>query len=132
MVQTGKIATGGHHYDAVNLEETSLKGISSPAAITNLRFAYVGESGQRNNFRSDGYLSLDDGLAKSFHVWREHEVRISAEVFNVLNTNRFATVQSDGTSSNFGVYQNATATSTGGNALLEQPRQMQFSGKYTF
>ena len=63
MVQTGKISTGGHHYDAANLEETALKGITSAAAHANLRFAYVGESGQRNNFRSDGYLSIDDGLS---------------------------------------------------------------------
>ncbi len=65
---------------------------------------------------------------------REQELRISAEVFNVLNTNRFnsqnsgsqSPLQNDGTSANFGVY-------TGGpNALLTQPRQMQFSAKYSF
>ncbi len=135
MVQTGPIPTGGHHYDAVNLEETALKGITGAQAKQNLRFAYVGESGQRNNFRSDGYLSLDDGLAKTIHIFREQQLRISAEVFNVLNTNRFATVQIDGTSGNFGVYQNGTSayqTSSGSSSLLLQPRQMQFSGKYTF
>ena len=133
-VQTGPIPTGGHHYDAANLAETSLKGVTSAQARANLRFAYPGETGQRNNFRADGYLSLDDGLSKSFHTFREQELRISAEVFNVLNTNRFnslntstqSPLQTDGTSANFGVY-------TGGpNALLTQPRQMQFSGKYTF
>ena len=133
MVVTAPIPTGGHHYDAVNLDETSLKGISSADAHANLRFAYVGESGQRNNFRSDGYLSLDDGLAKTFHTFHEQQLRISAEVFNVLNTNRFGVVQTDGTSSNFGVYQNETNIYTNGaGALLVQPRQMQFSGKYTF
>jgi hypothetical protein len=134
MVQTGKISTGGHHYDAVNLEETALKGITSADAHANLRFAYVGESGQRNNFRSDGYLSIDDGLSKSFHTWREQQLRLSVEVFNVINTNRFATVQTDGTSSNFGVYQNSISTgnATPPSSLLLQPRQMQFSGKYTF
>jgi len=134
MVQTGPIPTGGHHYDAANLAETALKGITSAQAQANLRFAYVGDSGQRNNFRADGYFSLDDGLAKTFHTWREQQFRISAEVFNVLNTNRFnsqvtstqSPLQTDGTSSNFGVYTGGT------NALLVQPRQMQFSGKYTF
>lgn len=138
MVQTGKIPTGGHHYDKVLQQETSLKGISSAQALANLRFAYVGESGQRNNFRSDGYLSVDDGLAKSFHTFREQKLRLSVEVFNVVNTNRFATVQTDGTNSNFGAYVNATSgfqdvnAQTGTNSLLVQPRQMQFSGKYIF
>jgi hypothetical protein len=134
MVQTGPIPTGGHQYVDSDQIETTLKGITVAQAQANLRFAYVGESGQRNNFRADGYFSMDDGLAKSFHTFREQQFRISVEVFNVLNTNRFnslntgsqSPLQTDGTSSNFGAY-------TGGpNALLVQPRQMQFSGKYTF
>ena len=138
MVQTGKITTGGHQYDKANQEETALKGMTSAQATANLRFAYVGEAGQRNNFRSDGYLSLDDGLSKSFRVWGEHQLRLSAEVFNVLNTNRFATPQTDGTSStSFGVYQNSAAQTnsilqTSTSSLLLQPRQMQFSGKFIF
>jgi hypothetical protein len=135
MVATAKIPTGGHHYDSVNQVETSLNGISSSQAHANLRFAYVGESGQRNNYRADGYFSMDDGLAKTFHVFREHEFRLSVEVFNVLNTNRFNSqatgnnsnpLQTDGTSANFGTYIG------GGSGLLLQPRQMQFSGKYIF
>ena len=133
-VATEKIPTGGHHYDAVNLTETALKGITSAQAVARLRLAYPGETGQRNNFRADGYFSLDDGLAKAFRTFREQQLRLSAEVFNVLNTNRFnsqinatqSPLQTDGTSANFGAY-------TGGaNALLTQPRQMQFSAKYTF
>jgi hypothetical protein len=135
MVATGKIKSGGHHFDPTTGNESALGGMTSSEALTNMRFAYVGESGQRNNFRADGYFSVDDGLAKSFHVFHEHQVRISAEVFNVLNTNRFnseasggssSPLQTDGTSSNFGIY-------TGGGAgLLLQPRQMQFSAKYVF
>lgn len=133
MVETAPIPTGGHHYVASNQTETALNGITSQQAHANLRFAYVGDSGQRNNFRSDGYLSIDDGLSKSFHTFGEQRLRISAEIFNVINTNRFGIVQNDGTSSNFGVYQNQPAVSTGGpGSLLLQPRQMQFSGKYIF
>ncbi len=138
LVQTGPIPTGGHHYDPVKQQETSLKGITSAQALANLRFAYVGESGQRNNFRSDGYFSVDDGLAKSFHTFREQQLRLSVEAFNVLNTNRFASVQTSGVNSNFGTYLNSTsafqngAVQSGTNSLLLQPRQMQFSGKYTF
>ena len=135
MVAIAKIPTGGHHYDPVNQVETALNGITAAQAHANLRFAYVGESGQRNNYRADGYFSLDDGLAKSFHVFREQQLRISVEVFNVLNTNRFNSeatgnssnpLQTDGTSANFGTYKG------GGSALLLQPRQMQFSAKYIF
>ena len=135
MVAIGKIPTGGHHYDSVNQVETALNGITAAQAHANLRFAYVGESGERNNYRADGYFSLDDGLAKSFHTFREQQVRLSVEVFNVLNTNRFNSeatgtnsnpLQTDGTSANFGTYIG------GGNALLLQPRQMQFSAKYVF
>ncbi len=137
MVATAKIPTGGHHYYAPAQAETALDGITPAAAHADLRFAYVGESGQRNNFRADGYFSMDDGLAKSFHLFREQELRLSAEVFNVLNTNRFNSsstasggvsnpLQTDGTSSNFGTYIG------GANALLLQPRQMQFSAKYIF
>jgi hypothetical protein len=137
MVQTGPIPTGGHHYDAMNLEETALKGITSAQALANLRFAYPGESGQRNNFRSDGYLSMDDGLSKSFRTWHEQEFKLSAEVFNVINTNRFAIPQTAGDDPKFGVYQNAgagtnTNSSSSPTSLLLQPRQMQFSGKYIF
>ena len=132
MVQTGPIPTGGHHYDAVNLEETALNGISSAQAVANLRFAYPGEAGQRNNFRSDGYLSIDDGLSKSFRTWREQQFKITVEVFNVINTNRFGIPQNAGDSPNFGVYQNQAAGFNGPGALLLQPRQMQFSGKYIF
>jgi hypothetical protein len=132
MVQTGKIPTGGHHYDAANQEETALNGITSAQATANLRFAYVGDAGQRNNFRSDGYLSLDDGLSKSIRIFGEHELKLSAEVFNVLNTNRFSNPETDGTSStSFGVYQNSP-NQTGTTSLLLQPRQMQFSGKFIF
>jgi hypothetical protein len=137
MVATAKIPTGGHHYYAAGQAETALNGITPAAAHANLRFAYVGESGQRNNYRADGYFSLDDGLAKSFHTFREQQVRLSVEVFNVLNTNRFNSsstasggvsnpLQTDGTSANFGTYIG------GANALLLQPRQMQFSAKYIF
>ena len=135
MVAIAKIPTGGHHYDAPDQVETALNGITPAAAHANLRFAYVGDAGQRNNYRADGYFSLDDGLAKSFHVFREHQLRLSVEVFNVLNTNRFNSeasgnssnpLQTDGTSANFGTYKG------GGSALLLQPRQMQFSAKYVF
>jgi hypothetical protein len=137
MVQIGKLPTGGHHYDKANLDETALKGITEAQASASLRYPYPGEAGQRNNLRSDGYLSVDDGFSKSFRTWREQRFKLSAEVFNVLNTNRFAIPENAGKTLNFGVYQNAgngtnANSSSSPTSLLLSPRQMQFSGKYIF
>ena len=123
FVQTGPIPTGGHHYIAAGQYETALKGVTPAQAFANLRYAYPGETGQRNNYRADGYLSMDDGISKSFRTFKEQQFRLSVEVFNVLNDNRFNAITTNGASSKFGQY---TGT------LLVNPRQMQFSGKYYF
>jgi len=132
MVQTKPLASGGHHYDQTTQTETVWKNLTAAEAQATLRSPYPGETGQRNNFRADGYFSLDDGLAKSFRTYKEQELRISAEVFNVLNATRFNSqasgannaLETDGTAGNFGTYLPAP--------LLLQPRQMQFSAKYSF
>ncbi len=129
FVQTGPIPTGGHRYVADGQYETALKGITAAQAYANLRYAYPGESGQRNNFRNDGYFSMDDGLSKSFRTFHEQQFKVSVEVFNVTNTSRFNALNTNGASSHFGQYTGGSSTATG---LLVQPRQMQFSGKYTF
>jgi hypothetical protein len=131
-VKTGPIASGGHRYvtDPLAPYVTAFKTLTSPQAVANLRYAYPGETGQRNVFRGDGYLSMDDGLSKSFRTFEGQQFKISVEVFNVLNDVRFSTLTAtsgtstttNGTSTKFGQYAN----------LLVQPRQMQFSGKYTF
>ena len=129
FVKTGPIPTGGHHYVAGTRAETALNGITPAQAFANLRYPYAGESGQRNAFRSDGYFSLDSGLSKSFHTFREQAFKISAEVFNVSNSPRFNAITTNGASTKFGQYTGGNSTTSG---LLTNPRQMQFSGKYTF
>jgi hypothetical protein len=130
FVQTGPIATGGHRYvGGASPYVTALKNQTPDQAFANLRYAYVGEAGQRNNFRNDGYLSLDDGLTKSFKTFENQEFRISVEVFNVTNSVRFNAMQTNGASTKFGQYTGSTSTTSG---LLTSPRQMQFSGKYYF
>jgi hypothetical protein len=133
LVQIGKVASGGHRYVAANGGyETAFKKQTATEVEANLRFAYPGEAGQRNNFRADGYLSLDNGLSKSFSIFRETKLKISLEVFNVLNDTRFNTQSADGL--------NVSSTTTNGSSglfgqyasLLVQPRQMQFSAKYNF
>ncbi len=136
FVQTGPIATGGHRYvTGASPYMTSLKNQTPAQAFANMRYAYVGESGQRNIFRSDGYFSLDDGITKSFRTWREQEFRLTVEVFNVTNTPRFGGSSStSGGGAGSGVQTNGASTLFGEytGTLLTQPRQMQFSGKYYF
>jgi Carboxypeptidase regulatory-like domain len=141
MVKTGPIASGGHRYvsNGSSPYETAFPNMTAQQASANLRYAYPGESGQRNAFRADGYFSMDNGLTKSFRTVREQQFKISVEVFNVLNDARFsslnATVSSSltATPSSASNFVNGASTKFGQYAtLLVQPRQMQFSGKYIF
>ncbi len=140
MVKTGPIASGGHRYVANGSSPyvTAFPTLTSPQASANLRFAYPGESGQRNAFRADGYFSMDDGLSKSFRTFKEQQFKISVEVFNVLNDVRFSSLNATGsgitaTPSSVSTFINGASTKFGQYTnLLVQPRQMQFSGKYVF
>lgn len=101
---------------------------SNPAtAFNDLSVPLPGESGSRNPFRGDGFLNTDMELGK---VWKmpyneSHSLRLTADMFNVFNMNRFD-VQSlslqTGTSGDFGDY----------GRLLTQPRIMQFGLEYAF
>ena len=138
FVKTGNIPNGGRNYNrsGVNCGSaaalncvSALNGVSPTQAFSNFRYAYAGEIGQRNAFRADGYFSLDNGVSKSFRTFREQSFMLKVEIFNTSNSPRFNVLNTannaqntNGASTRFGVYTN----------LLNQPRQMQFSGKYTF
>ncbi len=139
FVKTGPIASGGHRYvSGSSPYETALKSVTPAQAFANLRYAYPGETGQRNAFRADGYMAMDNGLSKSFKTFREQQFRVSVEVFNVLNNVRFSSLNSTGsgitaTPSAVGNFVNGASTKFAQYTnLLVQPRQMQFSGKYIF
>ncbi|HYP00820.1 MAG TPA: TonB-dependent receptor, partial [Pyrinomonadaceae bacterium] len=108
----------------------------------------AGEVGDRNILRGEGYVSLDLGLSKNFRLpWEGHNLQFRWEVFNVTNTQRFASASLLGFGfspdpflpdpdsgqplsppSDFGKY---TATQT----PLNEPRAgrvMQFALRYTF
>jgi hypothetical protein len=55
-----------------------------------LRNPFPGETGDRNVFRLPGYVNLDMGVTKSFHLpWSEnHRLQLRLEAFNVTNTQR--------------------------------------------
>jgi len=95
--------------------------------LNNLRNPYPGEAGQRNNFRGDGYLGIDAGLAKNWKIGEQSGFRLAWEVFNVSNSVRFdvnplTSLQNMTTSGELGVYD----------ATLTRPRVQQFSLRYLF
>jgi hypothetical protein len=96
-------------------------GITSGAPI---RLPYPGEAGERNNFRGDGYLDLDSGLAKAWQLREIGSLKFTWEVYNVTNTVRFdpASIGSGLSNGNLGV----------ASSLLTTPRRMQFSLRYDF
>ncbi|HLN99795.1 MAG TPA: carboxypeptidase-like regulatory domain-containing protein [Pyrinomonadaceae bacterium] len=60
------------------------------AALQSFRDARPGEGGDRNILRGPGYITLDAGLYKTFHMpWEGHQIQFRWEVFNVTNTQRF-------------------------------------------
>jgi hypothetical protein len=88
-----------------------------------IRLPYPGEAGERNNFRGDGYFSLDSGLNKSWKI-ESGALRLAWEVYNVTNTFRFdpISIGSSLTNGNLGI----------ASAALGTPRRMQFSLRYDF
>ena len=95
-------------------------GVSTGGPV---RLPYPGEAGERNNFRGDGYFSLDSGLNKSWNIERG-TVRFAWEVYNVTNTFRFDP---------FSIGSGLTTGSLGiASTQLGAPRRMQFSLRYDF
>jgi hypothetical protein len=95
------------------------------SAIDQFRFAYPGETGDRNNLRGPGYWGLDMGIAKIWKIRESNSLRFSWEVFNVTNSPVF-----DAASANL---QKAVEGSFGNfTKLLSDKRVMQFSLRYSF
>ncbi len=89
-----------------------------------VRLPYPGEAGERNNFRGDGYLDLDNGLTKSWSLGELGNLKFAWEVYNVTNTVKF-----DPEYINSGLTLGELGVAT---AELSQPRRMQFSLRYDF
>ena len=92
-------------------------------------FTVVGETGQRNGVRGDGYFGIDLGLGKRFLLYtikdQPHTLQFRAEAFNVTNTVRFDVNKLSLNAANqakFGQY----------NDVLTRPRVFQFSARYEF
>jgi Carboxypeptidase regulatory-like domain len=99
------------------------------AAQGDFRYAYPGESGQRNELRGPGYFGIDTGLSKQWPITESQNLKFSWEIFNLTNSVRFdvsalpqSTGQLDQPQGVFGNYSNT----------LTKPRVMQFALRYSF
>ncbi|ABF39400.1 hypothetical protein Acid345_0395 [Candidatus Koribacter versatilis Ellin345] len=97
-------------------------------AINAFRYAYPGESGQRNNLIGPGFFNMDTSLAKAWKITESQLIRFQWDVFNVTNSVRFDALTmafnngSIGNSTQFGQYTNT----------MTQYRRMQFALRYEF
>ena len=129
-VQTGPLHIK-KHIDPISGDPAYFAGSTTASAINTgvytgspIRLPYPGETGQRNNFRGDGYLDLDTGLSKKWGLSDHGTLKFTWEVYNVTNTVRFDP-ESIGESLTSGGLGTASV-------LLTQPRRMQFSLRYDF
>ena len=121
-VLIGAAPKTGKYYDASGNPNVFKDG---PKAISAFRYAYPGESGERNNLRGPGFFGVDASLGKVWKTWREGEVRFSWDVFNVTNSERM----DDGTVSNYLYYAESLGYYS---QTLTKPRVMQFGLHYAF
>jgi hypothetical protein len=124
-VQQGLTYVGGQPY-AFNI---GAAGQANPSGFWDsvLRLPYPGESGQRNNYRGQGFFGIDAGVNKNFHITERHILRFSASAYNLTNSVRFdpATLTNNSAFTNpssIGLYS----------GTLTKPRVMEFALRYEF
>ena len=104
-------------------------------AINDFRFAYPGESGERNNIRGAGYFGIDMGLGKTWKVKESSALRFSWETFNITNAVRFDAAALEPIAGSNGEGNLSLTNSTGFGyytSTLTSPRIMQFALRYSF
>jgi hypothetical protein len=104
------------------------------AAIKAFRYAYPGESGQRNNLRGPGYFGIDLGVGKTWNISEYQSVKFRWETFNLTNTPRFdvGSLQAGG-SNGFGNLLFTNSVTFGQfTSTLTKPRIMQFALRYCY
>jgi hypothetical protein len=94
-------------------------------AINSFRFAFPGESGQRNELRGPGIFDIDLGVAKAWKITESQSLRFSWETFNLTNSVRFDAASGNGSLANNTSFGKFIKT-------LSTPRVMQFSLRYNF
>jgi hypothetical protein len=103
--------------------------VDPQGALSYFRFSLPGETGDRNNFRGDGYFNVDMSLSKSFRLFADNRLRFRWDVFNVTNTPKFdvASLNVYPDRSGFGRYDRTLAACDG-----QAGRCMQFALRYEF
>jgi hypothetical protein len=131
VINNGPRPKTGSYYVATTPGGSVLPNVfADPAsAINDFRFAYPGESGQRNNFTGPGTFAIDMGLAKTWAIREGKDLSFHWETFNITNTPRFdvGQMQFQGNNSlanaaTFGTFLNT----------LNKPRLMEFGLRFTF
>ncbi len=124
-VHQGLTNVGGLPY-AFNI---GAAGQADPSAFWDsvLRLPYPGESGERNNFRGQGFFGIDAGLNKNFRITERQSLRFSAYAYNLTNSVRFDAASLTNNSaftdpSTIGLYSKT----------LTKPRVMEFALRYEF
>jgi hypothetical protein len=119
-----------------------LFGCNTVYAFQHFRNAYPGETGERNVFRVPGYVDLDMGLGKTFHlnglsarIPESHELQFRWEVFNVTNTQKMGAF--DPSRSGFGIPLDPNLNQPPSNFsnftnIQGAPRVMQITARYSF
>lgn len=119
------------------LDAPALFGCDRTGAYRSFRNARPGETGDRNVFRTPGYVVLDMGMSKAFTMpWHEgHKLELRFEAFNVTNTQRMGALV--GGRTGYGLVidpQVATPPPNWSNfgAIQGDRRVMQFGFRYEF
>jgi hypothetical protein len=89
------------------------------------RFAFPGESGNRNNLRGPGYFGVDAAVLKSWKFTESQKLSFAFEAFNLTNSVRFdaaSTFPSIDTAGSFGKFGRTLTTS----------RRVEIGLRYTF
>jgi hypothetical protein len=131
-IESGKFILAGAPYAFAD-PTAVVAGLLPPdpgvaATFTPMRFPYPGEAGSRNNFRGQGYFGIDGGLAKTWSLREDMDLKFAWEVFNLTNSVRFNTntnTSLDNGSDDaaaFGLYRNT----------LTLARVQQFSLRFSF
>ena len=124
-VHQGLTYVGGQPY-AFNI---GAAGQADPSAYwgSHVRLPYPGESGQRGNFRGQGFFGIDAGVNKDFRITERQTLRFSAYAYNLTNSVRFDA----GSLTNNSAVTNPTSIGLY-SATLTKPRVMEFALRYQF
>ncbi len=116
--QTDNIGyTTGKYPDGTRIPNS----VSGPAA-----YAYVGSN--RGQVYGPGYERVDASLFKSFSTFREQNLQVRADIFNVLNTPSYGNPSTNNISNNGGLITGARFFQ----ANTPDSRFFQFAAKYIF